>query len=237
MNNAGFNNQFFNPSFFNMNNPLFLQYLQQMNLMSNSNPPTNNKITESKPMDLKFCKDLTNDSISFTVYKSINDNFYLVYSNKNNSIISYDLIDDKKTIEIKNGHYNEISFLRHYLDKNNKRDLILSMATDIKVWNCDNFKCLLNLKNIYGNCAFLSSACFIKDLYYGICIIPTYVGYDHNDKMKTINLYGNKIKEINSSNEYALSIETFYDEKRKITYIITTHYQYLKSYDYEKNEL
>ena len=241
-----------NPNLFNMNNPLFLQYFQQMNLMPNFNQLTslkninlNNKkgkkIIEPNPMDLKFYKDLSNDSISFIVYKSINDNIYLVYSNKNNSIISYDLIDNKKTIEIKNGHNDKITFLRHYLDKSKKRDLILSMSEVIKVWNSNNFECLLKLSNIYRNSYFLFSACFIKDFFYDICIIPCYLEKDYNnDKLKVYNLYGTKIKEINDSSgykQYSSSIETFYDEKSKITYIITTHYMCVKSYDYYSNQI
>ena len=65
-----------------------------------------------------------------------------------NSLISYDLIDNKKIIEIKNAHSKYITNLRHYLDKLNKRDLIMSISrdiNDIKIWNINIFSILLHM--------------------------------------------------------------------------------------------
>ena len=55
----------------------------------------------------QFLKDLVNDSYSFvwlndsfTVFKSINDIFVLIYTNKSNSLIFYDIIENRKINEI-----------------------------------------------------------------------------------------------------------------------------------------
>ena len=67
------------------------------------------KIEEIKenfnPSKIKFSKDIIKNSFnfnsfnnSFTVFESINNLLYIIYSNKNKSIISYNLIENKKTI-------------------------------------------------------------------------------------------------------------------------------------------
>ena len=48
---------------------------------------------------------------AFIVFKSINDILNLSYSNKN-SLIFYDLVDDKKSIEIKKAHKTNIYEIR-----------------------------------------------------------------------------------------------------------------------------
>ena len=91
--------------------------------------------------------------------------FYIIYTNENRSIISYDLINNKKINEIKNAHSELITNLRHYSDKINKRDLIISISSknnNIKLWNINTFECLLNLENINNN-GLLFSACFFNN--------------------------------------------------------------------------
>ena len=87
----------------------------------------------SNPNNLFFYKNLTEDSFSpilldniFTIFKSINDIYYLVYSNKQKSIISCNLLDNKKINEVKNAHKENILNFRHYFDKINKIDFIIS---------------------------------------------------------------------------------------------------------------
>ena len=96
------------------------------------------------------------------MFKSIYDIFYLIYTSKNNSIIFYNLLDDKKIDEIKNTHKQYITNYRHYLDNYNKRDLIMSLSLDdnnLKLWNVNNYECLLNIENVNKNGGLLS-ACF-----------------------------------------------------------------------------
>ena len=86
----------------------------------------------SEPHEIEYLKDLTDDSYadfsydnSFTVFKSINNILYLIYSNRNKSIISYDIIHNIKLNEIKKAHCALITNFRHYLDKIKKTDLII----------------------------------------------------------------------------------------------------------------
>ena len=107
--------------------------------------------------------------------------------------------------------------------------------------NFNKYECLLILEDIYSKRECLFSACFIKDVFYNICIIPTYFSFDENGKvenLKVFNLNGEKIKEINNSNEYySSSIEYYYDKKSNKNYIITNQFNCIKSYDYDFNKI
>ena len=102
---------------------------------------------------------------TFTVFKSIDEIFYLIYSNLRKSILSYNLIDNKKIIEIKNAHNNYITNFRPYLDEICKRDLMMSISgedNNIKLWNIQRWECLVNIENINLD-GDLDSACFLRN--------------------------------------------------------------------------
>jgi WD40 repeat protein len=198
-------------------------------------------------MNIKFFKDLTNDSFkeeiflnTFYVFKSVNDIFYLVYSNRNLSIIFHNLIDDKKIGEIKNAHSYDISNFRHKYDQINHRDLLFSISfydNNIKLWNINNLECLINIRNInsYG---FLYSACFLQENDQIYIITSNFVfGGTYVESIKIYDLTGINIKEINDSNYDTYTIDAYYDKKLSKNYIITSNYNYSKSYDYNNNEL
>ena len=110
------------------------------------------------PQNLTELSQITKDSYSddvsdntFTVFKSIQDYIFLIYSTKNKSIICYDLIEQKKLIEIKNSHQDFITNFRHFLDKKNKRDILMTISCadrNIKLWDASNSECILDLKGI-----------------------------------------------------------------------------------------
>ena len=99
----------------------------------------------NNPKDIQLLSSIVNDSYnghdldnSFTVFKSINDILYLIYSNENKYIICYDLEYQKKIKEFKYYHNEYITNFRHYLDEINKRDLIMSVShkeNHIRIWN------------------------------------------------------------------------------------------------------
>ena len=139
------------------------------------------------PQNLKILSEITKDSYSddvsdntFTVFKSIHDYFLLIYSTKNKSIISYDLIKQQKIIEIKNSHTDFITNFRHFFDKKNIRDIIMSISCsdrNIKLWNTDNWECILDLKNIYNE-GFIYSSTFLDDNNNNYLITSNYNHYN-----------------------------------------------------------
>jgi WD40 repeat protein len=197
-------------------------------------------------MNIKFFKDLTNDSFkeeiflnTFYVFKSVNDIFYLVYSNRNLSIIFHNLIDNKKIGEIKNAHSYDISNFRHKYDEINHLDLLLSISfydNNIKLWNINNLESLINIRNI-NNYGFLYSACFLQENDQIYIVTSNFVfGGTYVESIKVYDLTGNNIKEINDSNNDTYMIDVHYDKKLLKNYIITSNYNYSKSYDYNNNE-
>ena len=205
----------------------------------------NNKIFnyKNKYNNKKF--NLINDSYNscildntFTAFKSFDNILYLIYANKNRSIIFYNLIDNIKINEIKRAHKTYITNFRNYFDKNNKRDLVISISAidnNLKLWNINNFECLINIKNINKN-GFLNSACFLYDNNQ-IYIITSNFYYYSFEPIKIFDFNGNKIKEINDSKEKTYSIYSYYDNKLSKSFIITCNIGYVKSYDYYENKL
>ena len=222
-------------------NTLKIEYINIKKEIDNLKIYHENKI----PKNMKLLSEITKDSYAdygldniFIIFKIINDLLYLIYTNKNKSIISYDLIDKKKIIEIKNAHQQNITNIRHFLDKINKRDLVISISgedNNIKLWNINNFDLLLNINNI-NESGFLDSSCFLNDNN-NIYIITSNVNYLNSELLKVFDLQGNKIKEINESNDVTVFLDSYYDSKTNKNYIISGNYDYVKSYDFQNNKI
>ena len=199
----------------------------------------------NNPKDIKFLKYITKDSDclwdldnTFTIFKSINNILFLIYSNVDYSIIAFNLIDNKKIIEIKYAHEEDITNFRHYLDLIYKRDLLMSisgMNGYIKIWNVNNFELLLNIENIYSS-GFISSSCFINDFKENFIITSSSYKY-YPGAIKVFDFNGNKVKEIKDSKDLTFFIDTYYDKRYYKIYIITGNIGYIKAYDFINNEV
>ena len=202
---------------------------------------------QSNPKNIKYSQYLTNDSFAshylentFCTFNSINNILNLVYTNDDRAIIFYDIYKNKKLKKIKNAHKDSISNFRHFLDKMDQRDLIISVScteNNIKLWNANTWECLTYLDNI-NTSGELNSACFLNNNMQTFIITSNDNGIKSNsDPIKVFDLKGNKIKEINDSNYTTFFIDSFYDDKYSKNYIITSNYGYIKSYDFNKNEV
>ena len=127
---------------------------KNINILKEEIHNLNNEIKQLKDhnnniSNFQFFSQITQDSYSnatldnsFAVFKSINDILCLIYANQDKSIICYDLKCLKKISEIKSHHKGNINNFRHYLDKKNKRDLVLSLSNkdnNLKIWNANNW--------------------------------------------------------------------------------------------------
>ena len=203
---------------------------------------------DDKKINIDFLEpqNLVNDSFAiywfnntFTIFKSINNILYLIYSNNKNSIISFNLISYNKINEIKNAHFMKITSFRHYFDINYKRDLIISISADdniIKLWNVNNFELLFNLERI-NNQGYIFSGCFLNDNNNIYIVSSNYNNPGMGELIKIFDLYGNKIMEINNSKDNVFFIDSYDDKNKNINYIITGNYGYAKSYNYNQNKL
>ena len=199
----------------------------------------------SENFEFHFFKDITKEAYvyfqgtnPFALFWSIDRILYLIYANELCSIISYDLNNDKRFNEIKKAHSNYISSFRHYLDGNNKRDLVLSISTEnnnVKVWNIKNFECLCNIQNIYEK-SYILSACFVNENN-EIFIVTGNEPYKIFEEIKVFELNGNKHKEIYNYDDLTHYIDSYYDKNLSKNFIITGNASYPRSYDYSNNQL
>ena len=106
------------------------------------------------------------------------------------------------------------SDVRHYLDKMNLRDLILSClkTNTVCIFDFKDWKKLLTIDNV-NNSGVLYSSCFFNDNN-KIYILTTNIEWHNNiNNIKVYDLKGNKIKEINNSNKNVIYIDTYFDSK------------------------
>ena len=204
-----------------------------------------NKKNDLIPKDAKFLRNLTDDlnyslliDNIFLVFNSIENILQLIYYNQNNFIVSLDLINNQKISQIKNEHNKFVTNFRHYLDKKNKRDLIISTYFDncIKLWDNKNWECIFELQNIYDK-GYLFSACFIEEINDTYIITSNYNFKEFPESIKVFDFKGNKIKEINNSREGTFFIDAYYDEYILKNFIVTGNRKCIKSYNYEENKL
>ena len=196
----------------------------------------------SDPKNIQFLRDITKESFiipnidnTFCIFKAINGKLNVIYSNIKNSIISFDIINNKKIIEIKDAHKRSITNFRHYLDNLNTRDLILSISSidrNIKVWNNKNWECCGNFKNIYTKGA-INSAFFLNNNNENYIV----VGNNSKEKIKVIDFNEKEIKEINESEINTYFIDIYYDNKLNKNFILSGNPGFVRAYDYDENKI
>ena len=219
--------------------------IDKLKISNNINSDNKNKENNINFELIQIPNDFIKDSYAqfalgntFSIFKSIEDILYLIYTNKNNSIVSFNLIDNKKILELKNAHENYITSFRYYLDNINKRDLIMSISgedNNIKLWDFNKLECLLDIKNI-NKSGFLDSACFLNNNKINY-IITSNIDYICSESIKVFDFKGNKVKEINNSNDITVYIDSYYDKNLDKNFILTGNYGFVKSYDFNENEL
>jgi len=176
---------------------------------------------KNNPNNIKFLKDIVNDAYdycglvnAFIVFKSINDILFLIYATKGKSFISYDLINNKKIKEIKNYHNCLITNFRHYFDKVNNRDLVISISAhdnNIRIWNANNWECLTNITDI-NKSGIIYSACFLNDNEKDFILTNNYNEKGELEPIKIFDFTCKEIGKINNSNDSTLIIKIYYDE-------------------------
>ena len=225
--------------------------LNNNKLMPDQLPNIFNNKTITNPKNIEFLKNLsTTESFSnfpldnaFSVFKSIDNILYLIYSNEKKSIITYDIITNTEIEEISNAHQEYITNFRHYLDSINNKDLIMSISAEdniLKIWNLNKFKLLEKVCIICNKYGLLYSACFLNDnehIYFVSCNYNYFGNSDYSDSIKVFDINKNKIKRINDSCDKALFIDTYYDTENSSIYIITGNNCYVKSYNYNLNKI
>lgn len=209
----------------------------------NENKNENNDYL-TNPNKLQLGHYLTDDSYAnnvldntFVIFNSKENYIYLVYATEDKNIQCMN-VNTKKIIKILlNPHNNNyISNLRYNSDKNNNRDLILSVSKDInhiKIWDINNWNCIVDLKNIYS-CGFIRSACImnVDNL--------NYIIVSNDDEFNLIKIYDSsclKINELPKSEDICYFIDSYYDKKDSNYFILSGNRLCVKSFNFKENKL
>ena len=201
----------------------------------------------NNPIVIKLLKKVVNDNNytdnglvnTFAVFKSINDLFFLIYSNDKNYLVSYDLINLNVTEQIQNAHESKITNIIHYLDKNNHRDIIMTISSNdnnLKLWDASNWQCIINIKNVNQN-GLLFSGSFLENKNQNFIITSNLNWQNNPEPIKIYDFNAKKIKEIENSGESTIFIDSYYDHNSSKNYILASYKDYVKSYDYDNNKL
>lgn len=213
----------------------------------------------SDPRNLTFCKDIGNSPYtkwdldnSFAVFNSVNNDNLLVYEKENLSLECYDINNDKILATIRKAHKNFISFIKHYYDKKNNRDIILcgdGCCSCIKIWDVKDWKVIIKLEGLHSD-GFMFSACYFIDNNNNKDYVISSSESD-NECIKIWKLDGTLEKEIDDSDDKYTSfidIYKFNDNDKNINknrdnnscskyYIISGNNKYFKSFDFNENKL
>ena len=217
---------------------------EKTNDNKNNNKETPN-IDINKLNPIYLIEELSNNSYSdwgldnvFTAFISTDKIPYLIYSTKEKDLIFYNL-DLKKIMNItKKFHANFITNINHFYDKEENTDIIMTVSAEdnnIKLWDLNNFRIILDIKNVnkQGN---LLSACFLN--YNNNKYIVVSNGDLTGKEFEPIKLYdfkGKKFLEIKNSNYNTNFITTFYEKETKNNYIITGNDGFVNSYEINEN--
>ena len=176
---------------------------------------------------------------SLCAFNSVSNNIlYLIYKFEGNSIIFYDLINNKRLTVIKQAHKTDINCLKHYQDLKNKTDLLLTYSSfdyDVKIWNINNISNILTIKyEPKTDNQYLHNCCLLNDNEQLFALVTL-----TKEPIGLFDLKGNKIKEIKNSCAYdgGISyIDVYFDEQSQKKYILIGGYTYSISYDYSTNK-
>jgi len=170
------------------------------------------------------------DSV-FTAFKSIKGNSYVVWGTPSHTIEVYDLkLEIVKTIPA--AHLNTIFSCRHYLDKKNKTDYVITSSYDrsVKVWNVsDNWNCVVTITNAHTG-YYIYSVCIlcneIDNKNYIISAAP-------NEFSKIWEFSGKHVKDFGINTESTYFINSWFDSKNKKYYIINGNSTDVKAYEFK----
>ena len=208
----------------------------------------NNLKSKNDPKKLELSGNITENAYaytdlvkSFTVFKSIEEILYLIYATKNKSIICYDLENKRVINEISDKHNEYITNLVHYLDNINKRDLVMSISlpdNNINIWEAKNWNHILNIFDAYKS-GLIYSGCFLCENENNFIVLSNFNNnkFDELQPIKIFDFNGQKVMEINNSNENTFFIDVYYDKYLNKNYIITGNDDSVISYDVDFGEI
>ena len=230
------------------NRNYIIEELNNLKKEINSLKFNNNSKSTNDPKKLELAGNITEIAYaytdlvkSFTAFKSIDEILYLIYATKNKSIICFDLENQRIIKEIREKHNEYITNLVHYLDNISKTDFVMSISlpdNNLNIWEVKNWNHILNISDAYES-GFIYSGCFLCENENNFIVLSNYNNnkFDESQPIKIFDFNGQKVKEINNSNENSFFIDNYYDKYLNKNYIITGNNDSVISYDVDSGEI
>lgn len=193
---------------------------------------------ESNPCDLVFSKNICDNAHKsnsidcvFTCFKSIKDEYVAVWGTPAFNVEAYDLVTNKVVFS-KLAHFSTIFTTRHYLDKRNKMDIIITSSYDksVKLWNFnESCKLILNIANAHTGFYIYSACLLINELDNKTYVISS----APNEYLKLWNMQGKHLNDFGVCNQSTYYVSTWFDSKNKKHYIINANSVDVKVYNFK----
>lgn len=171
----------------------------------------------------------------FCSLNSFTNETFVIWGTTMFSIEIFDLEQKKIVKTIKNAHIDIIYSCRHYPDKKNKVDYIITSSYDknVKIWDIKDCSCKLTLNNVYLS-HFIYSVSILfeenKNINYIITSCP-------NDFMNIYDFSGKLLQKFGQMDENTYFIDTYYDNNQKKYYILNGNSTNVKSYNFKDGEI
>lgn len=170
----------------------------------------------------------------FCAFKSFSGDSYVVWGTPIYSLEFFNIEKNKIINTIKEAHMNIIFSCRHYPDKKNKIDYIITSSYDrnVKIWNLKSFSYNL-IANTHNN-NYIYSVCLLfeenENKSYVITSSPS-------DFMKIWDFTGKLIDTFGLSDEGTYFIDVHYDTKNNKYYILNGNVNDVKSYSFNDRKI
>ena len=175
----------------------------------------------------------------FATFKTLDDKYYLIYRKNNNSLVCYNLIEEKEE-EISSIHENQITLIKHYIDirYNDKKDIIITCSNEdnkCKIWDISNWECIfLVYIKFYGE---ISSLCFFP----GVDDFFIFISSENEvDPIKYLDYNFRKEKDLNNSKKQTYYIDLFKElknDKNEKNYLISCNLSEVLAYSLESKQI
>jgi hypothetical protein len=169
------------------------------------------------------------------IIKTKDESYYLIYSEKDHSLILFDLVLNKLCDKVEKAHKDNITIVKHFSDNSKRYSLIITTGFDytIKIWSLTNNKKLINIQTIHN--ASIDHgllACLIfgetKNYVASCNLYKTFCLWDVSER-KLIKKY--------LTNKYLLNISSWYDSKSDSNFVILCNDSFITSYKLIEDEL
>ena len=171
----------------------------------------------------------------FCAFKAYTGESLVVWGTPQYSLECYDLEKRKITKTVIGAHSQTIFSCRHYVERKNKKDYIITSSYDrkIKVWDIKTWSIVVNIASAHSG-SYIYSVCLLNEENENVNYI---ISSAPNEFMKVWNFSGKFLRNFGVNDESVYFIDFYHDTKRNEYYIINCNSMDVKSYVFKTGKL